>query len=249
MVSESEPVNRRERQRAATVAEIKERAWEQVASGGVLGVSLRAVARQMGMTSSALYRYFASHEELIEALVTDGFASLADALEAAEVELPPTDSLAVRWVHVANSYRSWALEHPAAYSLVFSTPMDKVKATSSEEHDGPPMVEFTRGVAVLFRLMIEGMTTGQIDAERLPRAEPGLEAKFEAWREHLDLPLSTRALTACMFIYSLLHGAVSSELFGQLPPMLEPAGDLFEQHMWGVLTVLGCPEAAARSAG
>jgi AcrR family transcriptional regulator len=249
MISEGEPANRRERQRAATVAEIKQRAWAQVADGGVLAVSLRAIARQMGMTSSALYRYFASHEDLVADLVTEGFASLADTLEAAETELPPTESLAARWIHVSSSYRSWALEHPAAYSLVFSTPMAGVKAVGGEDdpEDTPAMAEFTRGVAVLFRLMIEGMTTGQLDSSRLPPPEPGLAAKLDAWRDHLGLPLTSQTLTACLFIYSLVHGAVSGELFGQLPPLLVPAGDLFEQHMWAVLTVLGCPEAIARS--
>ena len=68
--AESEPgtPTRRERTRAATVAEIKHHAWAQVAEGGALAVSLRAVARSMGMTSSALYRYFESREQLVNVL-------------------------------------------------------------------------------------------------------------------------------------------------------------------------------------
>src|ERR1700756_3222700 len=81
------PVRRRERLRQTTVAEIKALAWQQIAEAGAPSLSLRAIARDMGMTSSALYRYFPSREVLLTALIKDGFASLADALEAAEAEV------------------------------------------------------------------------------------------------------------------------------------------------------------------
>src|SRR5947209_8498101 len=116
---------RRERTRAATIAEIKDHAWRQLAEVGASALSLRAVASEMGMTSSALYRYFSSRDDLLNELMVDGFASLADALEAAEAELDGSSSTgrpgANRWLHLSAAHRRWALAHPTEYALVFGT--------------------------------------------------------------------------------------------------------------------------------
>ncbi len=77
------PLTRRERVRAATIDEIKEIARRHIAEKGAAALSLRAIAREMGMTSPALYRYFASRDDLVTALIVDAYNSLADALEAA----------------------------------------------------------------------------------------------------------------------------------------------------------------------
>jgi AcrR family transcriptional regulator len=86
-LAEGAPTRRRERLRQTTVAEIKVLAWRQIAEAGAPSLSLRAIARDMGMTSSALYRYFPSRDVLLTALIRDGFASLADALEAVEASI------------------------------------------------------------------------------------------------------------------------------------------------------------------
>src|SRR5579864_5583018 len=113
-------IRRRDRLRNATVAEIKDLAWAQIAEAGAAALSLRAVARDMGMTSSALYRYFPSRDHLLSALARDGFASLADALEAAEeTQGRRKTGLADRFLVVVRAYRAWSLAHPAEYMLMF----------------------------------------------------------------------------------------------------------------------------------
>jgi AcrR family transcriptional regulator len=108
--------------RLATIDEIKQVARDQMAREGAAALSLRAVAREMGMTPSALYRYFSSREDLLSALYVDAFNSLGAALRAAYQEAAggrPIDE----WVAVANAHRRWALEHPSEYALAFGTPI------------------------------------------------------------------------------------------------------------------------------
>jgi AcrR family transcriptional regulator len=191
----------------------------------------------MGMTSSALYRYFASHERLLSELMTDGFASLADALEAAEAAIPVDLGAAEQWLAVAAAHRRWALDHSTEYALIFGKSLadTKMNPDVKEQHG--------RGVAVLFRVMLAGLSTGALNPSALPALRPSLEAQLADWQAQLALPLTPVALAGCLFAWSQLHGAVSLELFGQLPPMLLPADALFEQHMRATLKVLGCATA------
>lgn len=112
---------RREHLRAQTLAEIRERALAQVAQGGPEALSLNAIARAMRMSGPALYRYFASREDLLVALVTDSYDDLASALEAAlqHTSRAPTGSDRLR--AVAAAYRGWATTHPHRYRLVFAS--------------------------------------------------------------------------------------------------------------------------------
>lgn len=228
---------RRERMRAATVAEIKSHAWAQAADGGALGVSLRGIARSMGMTSSALYRYFESREQLVYELIADGYESLADTLEAAETAVPEGTDPGEHFLCVARAYRSWALEHATEYALLHGTPM-------CDPADNPRVKEeHWRGVNVLFRAMIQGILRGALDPGRLPAASVALRRELQQWQHHMDLLLSPEALAGCLFVWSALHGAISLELFDQLPPAL-PAADLFDQQMRATLALLGCPPGA-----
>lgn len=233
--------SRRERTRAATVAEIKELAWQQLAEVGAPALSLRAIATKMGMTSSALYRYFTSRDELLNSLVVDGFSSLADALEAAEAELDP-DPGAGGWLHLAAAHRRWALDHPTEYALIYGTPVPGLESGSDECH-----VQMKRGVNVLFRCMMSGLGRGEFDAKAMEATiSRGLRERLEQWRTELGLDLPPAALAGCLFAWTQLHGAVSVELFGHLPIQFQPADELFDQQMRQVVAVLGASETAAK---
>ena len=226
---------RRERMRAATLAEIKLHAWAQVAEGGALSISLRGIAREMGMTSSALYRYFDSQEQLISELIADGYESLAESLESAEAAVPEETDPGDHFMCLARAYRAWALAHSSEYALIFGSPM-------CDPADNPRAKdEHWRGINVLFRSMINGIKSGALDPGRLPAAPARLRKQFQAWQQQMDSPLTPEALAGCMFIWSLLHGAISLELFEQIPPYLLPADDLFDQQMRAGLVLLGCP--------
>ena len=228
-------LTRRERMRAATLAEIKQHAWAQVSEGGALSISLRGIAREMGMTSSALYRYFDSQDQLIGELIADGYESLAEALEEAERAVPAELDSGEHFMCLARAYREWALDHAAEYALIFGSPMCDPK-------DNPRVKEqHWRGIDVLFRSMIKGILSGALQPDNLPPPTALLKKQFKEWQKQMGSPLSPEALAGCMFIWSLLHGAISLELFGQIPPYLLPAHDLYEQQVRAALLLLGCP--------
>ena len=222
---------RRERVRTATVAEIKRLAWEQVAEGGALAVSLRGIARNMGMASSALYRYFSGYEQLLSELICDGFTSLADALEQAEAGLSEDARIAERWHTLGSAYRRWALSHATEYNLIFGKRQEEIAERTKAEHN--------RAMAVLLRCMIAGLASGELDPANLLPLPPGLEPQLAEWQAHLGLPLRPADLAGCLFAWTQIHGAISLELFHQLPPWLMPADALFDQQLHSVLRVLG----------
>ncbi|GLY29894.1 TetR/AcrR family transcriptional regulator [Kineosporia sp. NBRC 101731] len=121
------PGNRRERYRREGTDEIKRLAMLQLAESGSAGISLSAIARQMGMTGPALYRYFANRDALLTALIRDGYADLAQAIEQAATSgaaLPPDRRLR----QMAEAFRAWALADPHRYLLLFGTPVPGYQA-------------------------------------------------------------------------------------------------------------------------
>src|SRR5215831_4519499 len=134
--------NRRARLRADMIDQIKAVARQQLAEQGPGGVSLRGIAREIGTASSALFRYFPSHNDLITALVVDAYDSLADALAAA-ADTGPADadtedgaSHAGRWLALGQAYRHWALADRGAFALIHGTPLPGYQAPA--EITGPP---------------------------------------------------------------------------------------------------------------
>jgi AcrR family transcriptional regulator len=228
-------VRRRDRLRLSTVAEIKTLAWQQIAEAGAPSLSLRAIARDMGMTSSALYRYFPSRDLLLTALIKDGFASLADALEAVEAQVAGVADGGERFIRLVRAYRGWALGHPSEYALIFGTPVPGL-----EVHDPAVKVELLRGVNVLIRCMIDAVQRGLIQPPPLQGPGAGrLRAKLRAWGADEAAGLPPAALAGCLFAWTQLHGAISLELFGHMPEAVLPADELFEQQMRQVLLALG----------
>lgn len=110
----------RARYRQQVRAEVQERAWHQVAQAGASALSLKAIATQMGMTAPALYRYFASRDDLLTELVLSAYRDLAEHVEAA---VDPADDARVQLRAAGAAIRSWALSNPHRYLLVYGTPV------------------------------------------------------------------------------------------------------------------------------
>jgi AcrR family transcriptional regulator len=212
--SEPTPLDRRARRRAWTREEIKASALRQLAEHGVERLSLNAIAKELGMTGPALYRYVASRDELLADLVVDAWEELADALERV-AEHSAGVSAAERLGAIGLAYRAWGIAEPHRYRLALQTTLG-----SGELAPDRVIPAAQRAMAVI------------LDAvEALPRArrakvEPPAElgAELEAWTERAGGPPRPPAiLLRGILFWSRLHGIISLELDHHLASMqLDP---------------------------
>lgn len=203
--------SRRERNRLSTATEIKNVARALMAREGAGGLSLRAIAREMGMTAPAIYRYFPSRDDLVTALLLDAFDSISTAIETADAALPPTDYFArVRAIGV--TYRTWAKSHPAEYALILGTPIPGYHApfevTQPAAH---------RGFVVLANLVAEIL------------AHSGRSTPAYTDPEHPSLTTAAPTVRDLAILgWAGFHGLVSLELFGQLNDISPDLDRLFD---------------------
>jgi AcrR family transcriptional regulator len=217
-------VSRRERVRRATVAEIKAVARAQMAAEGTAGVSLRAIAREMGMTAPALYRYFGSRDELVTALVTDAYDALADAMEAA---VAAAGGHGERLRAAFGAFRAWGLEHPTEFALIFGSPIPGYVAPESTRPAG------TRYTDLLIGLLAEAVADGALDPARVEVRVPAALARqveeLQRRRGGPDLPVPVLAFG--LGAWARVHGLVTLEVFGHLAPAVGDGTALFEQEL------------------
>ena len=156
----------RERARAQITAEILDAARGYLATDGAPALSLRAIARDLGMASSALYRYFSSRDELLTRLIIDAYDSLGAAAEVREATMDRND-LAGRFTATCDAVRAWALVHPNEYALIYGSPVPGYVAPADTVQPA------TRVTALLLRIIVEAATAGRSAGRRRPgRARP-----------------------------------------------------------------------------
>ncbi len=194
----------RARVRAELTREIVEAARRHLATDGATGLSLRAVARELGMASSAVYRYFPSRDDLLTALIVEAYDAIGAAAEEAESAVPRAD-LRARWRAVCRATREWALAHPHEYALVYGSPVPGYAAP--EATIGPA----SRVGALLCQVVADAVAAGAVDSE--PDGPDAGEVLTPGIAERLGLPpaLAPRVVAA----WSGLYGAISFEAFGQ----------------------------------
>jgi AcrR family transcriptional regulator len=207
----------RARVRAELTREIVDSARRHLATDGATGLSLRAVARELGMASSAVYRYFASRDELLTALIVDAYDALGAAAEQAESAVA-RDDLRGRWRATCGAARAWALAHPHEYALVYGSPVPGYAAP--EATIGPA----SRVGVLLCRVVADGVEAGAVDREPDGAIAGGVLTTGVAERLGLPEPLAPRVVTA----WSSLYGAISFELFGQTHNVVEDNGRYFD---------------------
>jgi AcrR family transcriptional regulator len=217
---------RRERLRRATWRELRAAALEEVRAVGGAGVSLRAVARRVGMSPAGLYRYVDSREALLTVLITEGYHDLADHLEVAlggrpqdavardrpapqvTPVAPVGHDLTDRLTAVALAYRAWAVAHPNEFGLLFGDPIPGYEAPT----DGPTVDAMRRVGRALATPIIEARHVGRLRIHPALEA-PGLTARMAPMGElAADLPGAVAALL--LLTWGRLHGQVSLEVFG-----------------------------------
>ncbi|MFL5997457.1 MAG: TetR/AcrR family transcriptional regulator [Streptomyces sp.] len=193
----------RERYRAQVRTEIKDRAWEQIATAGASALSLNAIAKQLGMSGPALYRYYAGRDELITELVRDAYRSLADTFRAASRCGADVTTL-------AHTLRTWALEDPQRYFLIYGTPVPGYHAPDD-----------------ITAIASEIMATILDACAGLPSNGTGtpFDAHLEDHRDWADgHPAPAAGLHRALTFWTRLHGTLSLELAGHFNGMgFDPA--------------------------
>jgi AcrR family transcriptional regulator len=195
----------RARARAEVRAAILAAASKRVADDGANDLSLRAVARDVGLVSSAVYRYFASRDELLTALIIEAYDSLGDHVEA-HVESTIGRPAGERWVDAAMAIRSWALAHPNDYALLYGTPIPGYAAPDDTVASG------TRVSRALVSIVREA---DHLDPIAQRPIEPSLSESFAALRAELGLDVDDATTLAIITAWSQLFGLLTFELFGQ----------------------------------
>ncbi|KOV58179.1 TetR/AcrR family transcriptional regulator [Streptomyces sp. MMG1121] len=225
---------RRERLRAETTAEIKKVALELMASGGPDAITLRAIAREMGMTANAIYGYFATRDDLVTALINNVYTSLADTVDAAWDAAPVPDP-AARIEAWARAFRDWALANPEGFRLIYGDP---VRGYRPPEGGAAP--EAAHRVCT-------GITA--LAAAAWPHAEPRYKDSDFVWSDFdpglldkvrpafPDLPPAAVALA--LRIWSHLHGLVSLEIYGHLQTQAVSPEKLYHEELAQLIRALG----------
>lgn len=215
----------RDRRRAETVQEIKNAALEQLAESGAGSVSLRAVARSVGMTVQSLYHYFDSRDALLTALVADSHHALADAVQGAADASRGRPPLARRLAATA-AFRAWATANRSAFLLIYGTPVPGFAPLP----EGGTGTAALRLAAPFAEVVFDGWTPAQLAAVPLL---PGGES-LQSSTESLHLPgiaLPPGALAYFIELRARMHGLVVLELLGHLHPFNHHGGALFAAAM------------------
>jgi AcrR family transcriptional regulator len=214
----------RDRRRAETVGEIKAAALEQLATAGTGGISLRGVARAVGMTVQSLYHYFDSRDALLGALVTDAHHALADAAEAAAAD-SRGQSPRARRLATTGAFRNWALANSSAFLLLYGTPVPGFDPGPASESGSAAL----RLAAPFVDVMFDGWTPAQIAAIALPDGGEALAAVAP------EGVLPAGALVLFIEMRGRMHGLVMLELLGHLWPFGE-VGEQFYTAAMGRLS-------------
>lgn len=173
---------------------------------GAAGLSLRAIARDLGMVSSAVYRYVASRDELLTLLLVDAYSELADAVDdACATEKSWRDQLYA----MAHAARGWAVEHPAGWALLYGSPVPGYRAPA-ERTVGPG----TRVVGALFGAVAAGIVAGEISKTDVAVMQP-LSSDFDGVRTEFAFSGDDSAVAKCFLLWAGLVGAIGLEVFGQ----------------------------------
>jgi AcrR family transcriptional regulator len=227
--------------------EITDIARARLAAEGAAALSLRAVARDMGMVSSAVYRYFSSRDELLTALIIDGYNAIGEAVENADAACRRGD-YSGRWLAACRAARGWAIAHPHEYALIYGSPVPGYQAPA--DTIGPA----ARSAVVFGRLVSDAHAAGQLtplpatQATASPQPAPGLQAMPGSLAEDASrlrdtvLPrvpgdMVIGALTAWAGVF----GVISFEVFGQFNNVVTDTAGYFDRAVADLGRLMGLP--------
>jgi AcrR family transcriptional regulator len=235
---------RRDRLRAATTEEIIQTARQLLVASGPEAVSLRAIAREMGMTAPGLYRYFGSHTELIRHVCASIFTELNEDIRGAihaagtATEQGPdqvTAHLTLKMVAACGEFRRWALNHKAEFALLFGVPLPGLDEGFYDIAD-----ECSLAFAGTFlALFLELWRAAPFPVAAAEDIDPGLRDQLLRYRDALGADLPVGAVLTFLRCWIVLYGAVAMEVFGHTRFALEDAAPMFEITLGDLASLVG----------
>lgn len=200
-------MGKREESRAQIEARIVELGRRQLVDRGAAGLSVREIARDLGMVSSAVYRYVSSRDELLTLLLIDAYSELADAVDRARETVGDLWSDDV--IAIARATRRWAVAHPARWALLYGSPVPGYHAPAERT-----VAAGTRVVGALFDAVAAGIATGDIRLTEDVAPQP-MSSDFGRIRQEFGFPGDDRVVAKCFLLWAGVLGAISLEVFGQ----------------------------------
>jgi AcrR family transcriptional regulator len=242
-------VTRRDRMRAATMEEITATARRLLVEQGPDAVSLRAIAREMGMTAPGLYRYYSSREVLLRYVIATIFRELSHdinrAIDEAAVALGPlgpTAGDAERRVHLTTKmvaacreFRRWGLGHTEEFGLLFGVPLpgfDDGRFDIAEQC----AMEFA---ATFYTLFMELWNATHFPVPEPSEIDPGLVPQLAKFRDALRADAPAGAILVFLRCWVVLYGAVAMEAFGHLGFALDDPAPMFEYTLADLARLVG----------
>ncbi|WP_232667993.1 TetR/AcrR family transcriptional regulator [Pseudonocardia sp. TRM90224] len=225
----------RARVRAELTKEIAEVARRHLASDGAAALSLRAVAREMGMASSAVYRYFPSRDDLLTTLIVEAYDAIGEAAEQAVAAAPKGD-LRARWQAICRATREWAVAHPHEYALVYGSPVPGYAAPQATI--GPA----GRVGLLLTTLISDGVAAGTVDPLGSPTGSdaaltPDIAERVGLASTSAESSLAARGVTAWISLF----GLISFEIFGHTNNIVEDHERFFTDATDRLADLVGLP--------
>ncbi len=207
---------------------IKETAWKQIAETGAATLSLRSIARELGITAPAIYNYHPDRDALVTALIVDAYTSLGESQQAA-IDAMPADDNKARLSALGLAYREWAITYPQRYLLIFGTPIPKYVAPANITMPAAAcaIVPSTNTLQALY-------SQGQLRVERSAPITPELESMLLGWKNSVgNVDVEVLYLTAV--IWSRVHGLVMLEIGHHIPPVITDPGEIFHREIKNLL--------------
>lgn len=216
------------------LSQIKSVARRQMAEHGTAGLSLRGIARELGITAPAIYNYFPRLDDLITALIVDAFTDLADAIRAAEAT-ETSELCGPKIIASCLAYRKWAIAHPTDFQLIYGNPIPGYVAPAEIT---VPLAR--RPFDGLYRLFLQAYKSGElvIPTAYLP-VPPSIAAHFAASPPAPPDGFPEVLLCLLMSGWARIHGMVMLELFGHLPPVVGDTAGFYRYELdafWAQLT-------------
>jgi AcrR family transcriptional regulator len=215
-------------------AKILDIARRQMAEHGTAGLGLRAIAREMDVTAPAIYRYFPSLDDLITALILEDYHAIAEAMETADASLPQ-DDYAGRMLAVMLRYRSWALEHPIDFQLIYGNPIPGYEAPGDQT-----IPAARRGFDVTIGIIGGAYAAGQITPpEAYHNLPTSVTAQLEMVQAAENYTLPPIVLYLAVVGWTRVHGIIMLELFNSLQPLTGDGDHFYRFEVQQIMKQLG----------